>query len=280
MGGTSEFWQFFTPLLFAIDYIPFPATWDGDTRSAQKEQESLQAFETLLSDNPDSYAAIIVEPLVQGAAGMRMCSTGYLKQLVDLARRHQVLVIYDEVMTGFGRTGDWFASTRSDTKPDILCLSKGLTGGFLPLALTLSSEEIYQAFYADDFEKALFHSHSYTGNPIACAAANASFALLSQNQAAFGTMENTHKALIDKWITPHPRLHQSRVLGTIAAFDVISDNDSYFNSIGQKLKKAFIERNMLIRPLGGTLYLLPPYCITPDELELAYRTISDVCLNV
>jgi adenosylmethionine-8-amino-7-oxononanoate aminotransferase len=280
MGGTSEFWRFFTPLLFAIDYIPFPATWDGDTTTETKEKESLVALEALLSESPDSYAAIIVEPLVQGAAGMRMCTAAFLRQLVDLARRYEVLVIYDEVMTGFGRTGDWFASTRSDTAPDILCLSKGLTGGFLPLALTLATEEIYQAFYADAFEKALFHSHSYTGNPIACAAANASFALLLQNQDSFRRMEQTHKTLIGKWITQHPKLHQARVMGTIAAFDMISDNESYFNAIGQTLKKAFIERNILVRPLGSTLYLLPPYCITDDELDFAYRTISAVCLEV
>jgi len=280
MGGSSEFWNFFKPLLFGIDWIPFPATWDGDTDIELKERDSLDAMETLLAENPGSYAAIIVEPLVQGAAGMHMCSELFLKKLIELAHRHEVLVIYDEVMTGFGRTGDWFACTRSGTAPDILCLSKGLTGGFLPLALTLSTDQIYQAFYSDSFEKALFHSHSYTGNPIACAAANASFSLLMQNQQLFRTMEQVHKTLIDRWIAPHPRLRHARVTGTIAAFDLISDNASYFNTIGQKLTKSFLERNILIRPLGATLYLLPPYCVTSDELDLAYRTISEVCLEV
>jgi adenosylmethionine---8-amino-7-oxononanoate aminotransferase len=280
MGGTSEFWHFFKPLLFGIDCVPFPATSDGDKEIELKERQSLKAMAELLAENPGSYAAIIIEPLVQGAAGMRMCSARFLQEMIDLAHHHEVLVIYDEVMTGFGRTGDWFASTKSKTAPDILCLSKGLTGGFLPLALTLSTEEIYQAFYADAFEKALFHSHSYTGNPIACAAANASFSLLMQNQNLFRTMEQVHKRLIDRWIAQHPKLHQARVSGTIAAFDLITNSSSYFNTIGQALKKAFIDRNLLIRPLGPTIYLLPPYCITSEELELAYRTISEVCLEV
>jgi adenosylmethionine---8-amino-7-oxononanoate aminotransferase len=279
MGGSSEFWSFFTPLLFEIDCVPFPSTWSGDIEIERKEHKALSAFKRLLDENPNSYAALIIEPLIQGAAGMRMCREVFLKQLIELAHQYGVLVIYDEVMTGFGRTGDWFACTRSNTEPDIMCLSKGLTGGFLPLALTLATEKVYQAFYDDALENALYHSHSYTGNPIACAAANASFVLLSQNQSAFRSMEQTHQTLVNKWIANHPKLVQSRVKGTIAAFEFDSGNESYFNPIAKKLRATFLERNMFIRPIGKTIYLLPPYCITTDELELAYRTISEVCLE-
>jgi len=280
MGGTSTFWKPFSPLMFEVDCIPFPATWDGDIDVTEKENQSLHALHSLLSQGDERYAAIILEPLIQGVGGMRICREDFLRRLLQIAHEFELLVIYDEVMTGFGRTGDWFACTKSATEPDILCLSKGLTGGFLPLALTLASEKIYQAFYADETNRAFFHSHSYTGNPIACAAANASFSLLSHNQEAFRNMESTHRALIDKWIKGNPIFYNARAKGTIAAFEVVSADTSYYADISRKLKRIFVERGLLLRPIGNTVYLLPPYCITRDELEFAYEIISEVCTEL
>ncbi len=278
IGGTSPFWQSYSPFLFEIDSIPYPATWKGDKAILEKEDEALSALEKLLTKS-EEYAGIVIEPLVQGAAGMRMARPQFLQALEQLAKKNDLLLIYDEVMTGFGRTGDWFACQKSKTNPDILCLSKGLTGGFLPLALTITSEKIYQAFYDDDLHKALFHSHSYNGNPIACAAANASLKLLEENPKQFMNMESVHEKLMDEWISKTPSLTRARICGTIAAFDLESKNtNGYFDANSSVLRQKFIERGFLIRPLGNTIYLLPPYCITESQLSAVYQAIHEVSM--
>jgi adenosylmethionine-8-amino-7-oxononanoate aminotransferase len=200
-GGSSTFWNNFKRLMFDIDVVPFPETWQGDDAITEKEQACLRELSSLLQREPNSYAGIIIEPLVQGAAGMRVCRAEFLQRLRMLANQFGVLLIFDEVMTGFGRTGDWFASTRADCTPDIICLSKGITGGFLPLSVTVCTEGIYGAFLADELDKALFHSHSYTANPIACAAANASMRLLEQSEQTFRGFESRHRALMEKHIS-------------------------------------------------------------------------------
>jgi adenosylmethionine---8-amino-7-oxononanoate aminotransferase len=276
-GARAGFSDLFTPLLFEVDFIPFPATYDNDDLIDQKEEQSLLALKTLLDSNPSNYAGLIIEPLLQGAGGMRTCRAQFLDQLQKLAKLYELPVIYDEVMVGFGRTGDWFACTKAGTNPDIICLSKGLTGGFLPMAITCCSEEIYQAFYSDELPKAFLHGHSYTGNPLACAAANASFDLLENNQQSFMNMESLHRKFIDKHLAAIDKIKEMRTCGTIAAFEVVSDNsDGYFNSLGQRFKEDFLELGFLIRPLGNTIYLMPPYCITSDELERAYQAIAQV----
>jgi adenosylmethionine-8-amino-7-oxononanoate aminotransferase len=280
VGQSSDFWRPFKALLFEIDSIPFPATWISDKDAEEKEAESLAALASLIKKSPDSYAAIIVEPLVQGAAGMRMSTTRYLGKLERFAKEHNLLVIYDEVMTGFGRTGDWFACRKANTQPDILCLSKGLTGGFLPMALTLASENIFQAFYDDVWEKAFFHSHSYSGNPITCAAAVASMKLLHERKDTYTGKEQLHLKLIEKYIEDHPRFTRARVCGTIAAFDLKFEEESgYFASVSPRLRARFMDRGFVIRPIGNTIYLLPPYCITREELESAYKIINELCLE-
>jgi adenosylmethionine-8-amino-7-oxononanoate aminotransferase len=200
-----------------------------------------------------------------------------LQAIAQVARHFNVLLIYDEVMTGFGRTGELFASVKSATKPDILCLSKGLSGGCLPIAVTMASEDIYQAFWRDEPDKAFFHSHSYTGNPLACAVSVASLELLEQNPNVYQGMEKLHRQYLNQWLSNHPKLERIRTCGTIAAMDVKTESVSgYFNDIAPVLKARFLEAGFLLRPLGNTLYLMPPYCISPDELESIYRVIRQV----
>jgi adenosylmethionine---8-amino-7-oxononanoate aminotransferase len=280
-GGSSAFWTHFRPLMFDIDTIPFPATFENDRNQAASEQASLDALQKLLSSCGEQYAAIIIEPLVQGAAGMRMCSERYLQQLEQLARKHGVLLIFDEVMTGFGRTGDWFACTKSKTSPDLICLSKGITGGFLPLAVTVATEKIYQAFFADELEKAFFHSHSYTGNPIACAAGVASMRLLERNAGIFQTWEPRYRRLWSKYLAELPIAVHPRFCGTLFAFDLDVRNESgYFGEIGPRLRAQFLERGLLLRPLGNTIYLMPPYCTDDSTLESVFNTIRDVAASI
>lgn len=280
IGSSSTWWQTFHPLLFEIDIVRFPATFDGDKQVEIKEKETLDKIEFLFSENCDRYAGIFIEPLIQGAGGMRMCRPQFLQALEQIARQFEVLLIYDEVMTGFGRTGEFFACNKSATTPDILCLSKGLSGGCLPLAVTVATEAIYQEFYSDEGAKAFYHGHSYTGNPLACATAVTSLNLLEENPEAFQTMETLHRRYLEKWLQGHPRIEKMRVCGTIAAMEIITEEtDGYFNTIGSVLRSRFLEAGFLLRPLGNTLYLMPPYCITPDELESVYEVISRVIGN-
>jgi adenosylmethionine---8-amino-7-oxononanoate aminotransferase len=185
-------------------------------------------------------------------------------------------LIFDEVMTGFGRTGDWFACIKANVQPDIICLSKGITGGFLPLAATICTEAIYQAFYSDDPTKTLYHGHSYTANPLGCAAGLASLKLMTENAAVFQQMEAKHRQHFTA-LQGHPRLEKLRTTGTIAAMDMVTDKGTgYLSQVGLEIRKQAIERGILLRPLGNVLYLMPPYCITDAELASVYQTIAAI----
>lgn len=280
-GGSSAFWNKYRGLMFPIETVPFPAISDDDPDQESIELKAIESLSALLQTNPEKYAAIIIEPLVQGAAGMRMCSPAFLKELRAVASQYGVLLIFDEVMTGFGRTGDWFATTKSSVEPDILCLSKGITGGFLPLSVTICTERIYEAFLDEKLEKALFHSHSYTANPIACAAAVASLKLLHANQNNFRDMENRHRLLMERFLSDVPNIKNTRHCGTIVAFDVETGESShYFNATGPALRAAFLDAGLLLRPLGNTVYLMPPYCISDEALEHVYSTIRDIVTSL
>ncbi len=287
VGRSSPFWKPFQHLMFETDMLPFPETFDGDgdDNVERKEKEALAAFYACVDAYPQSHAALIIEPLVQGVGGMRMCRPIFLQQLEKAARELGVIIIYDEVMTGFGRTGDWFACTKANTAPDLICLSKGITGGFLPLAATIATEEIFSAFYSDEAGKTFLHGHSYTANPLACAAALASLDLLEANPAAFQSAEQRHREKAHKYLEKYLQndladqqiVRHARFCGDIAAFDVTtSDGNSYFDQVGQVLRQKFIERGVLIRPLGNTVYLMPPYCITDAQLDSVYLNIQQV----
>lgn len=279
-GRTSPFWQPFESMLFQVDTIPFPTTYENDGEVQNKEELSLNKLESYLQKQAQNYAAIIIEPLIQGAAGMRMCRSQFLYRLQLIAKQFGIPLIYDEVMTGFGRTGEWFACVKSNTQPDIICLSKGITGGFLPLSATIVTENIFDKFYSDDIQKTFFHGHSYTANPLACAAAIASFKLLEDNPEQFRRFEKLHRKKTNEYlqtIADAKKIRQIRFCGTVVAFDInIEENTNYFASIGTLLKEAFLKRNLLIRPLGNTVYLMPPYCIEEGQLDNVYRTLKDV----
>jgi adenosylmethionine---8-amino-7-oxononanoate aminotransferase len=276
IGRGSSWWQPFRPLMFNTELVPFPATFDHDPQVESKEAQVLDQLTRLLKQRGDRYAGIFIEPLVQGAGGMRMCRPQFLQSLAELARQFNLLLIYDEVMTGFGRTGELFACLKSATVPDLICLSKGLSGGCLPLSVTVATEQIYQAFYSDDPAQTFYHGHSYTGNPLACATGVTSLTMLEQNPQAYQGLEIEHRRCLEQ-LCDHPLVEQIRTCGTIAAFEVKTNSASgYFNAIASILKARFLEEGLLLRPLGNTLYLMPPYCITPAELASVYQTIRRV----
>jgi adenosylmethionine-8-amino-7-oxononanoate aminotransferase len=275
-GERSIFTDVFKDWMFDVEVIPYPETWIGDAERANKEDKVIEHLEGLLAKYPEKYAGILMEPLVQGAGGMRMCSEEFLQKIHWSNRQFDTLLIFDEVMTGFGRTGDFFACKRAQVEPDIICLSKGITGGFMPLSITVSSDEIFESFNSKDPIKTFWHGHSYTGNPLGCAAGIASWKLLKENAPVFKGMEAIHTKHLAK-LADHPRLERLRVKGTIAAMDIINEEEGgYLNSVAAKIKKECIDHGLLLRPLGNVLYLMPPYCVTEDELDMIYEKIEEL----
>lgn len=275
VGERSLFTQVFTDLLFAVEFIPFPETYLGDDTIEAKETKILAQLTQLLEQYPDRYAGIIVEPLVQGAGGMRMCRVEFIQKLVAVCHQFGTLVIFDEVMTGFGRTGDWFACLKASVKPDIICLAKGLTGGFLPLAVTVCTEQIYQAFFNDNPLKTLYHGHSYTANPLGCAAALASWELMQESAPIFAGLEQIHLQFFEN-LKSKSYLEKLRITGTIAAMDIVTNKPGYLNQISLKIRQRALEKELFLRPLGQVLYILPPYCISDRELALIYHNIEEI----
>jgi adenosylmethionine---8-amino-7-oxononanoate aminotransferase len=257
----------FNPFLFDVKRIPIP--------SKENIESVKQQFTAIAKDN--NAAAFIFEPLVQGAAGMLMYEAQYLDELIALSNEHNIICIADEVMTGFGRTGNNFAIEYLTNKPDIICLSKGITGGFMPLGVTISTQKIYNAFYADDKMKTFFHGHSYTGNPVACAAANASMQLLTSDKCRqqIQFISSAHNAFAES-ITDHPFVKEVRQQGTIIAIELnTGDNTSYFNNIQSTAYQYYLSKGIFLRPLGNIVYIMPPYCITEGELQKVYSVIFD-----
>jgi adenosylmethionine-8-amino-7-oxononanoate aminotransferase len=222
---------------------------------------------------------VIVEPLVQGAGGMRMCRPSFLQRVREVTRRHDVLLVFDEVMTGFGRTGARFACDRAGVEPDIMCLAKGLTGGFLPLAATVASAGVYESFVGGGPSGTLWHGHSYTANPLGCAAALASLDLLEQSAGAFRGMEEHHRGFLDT-LDDLP-VQRRRVTGTIVAFDLVTPGSGgYFDPVATRLKERAPDRGLLLRPLGNTVYLMPPYCLTDEERSEVYESVEELVREV
>lgn len=276
-GRGSGFFEAFAPLLFPVQRIPYPDTWDDDPQRDAKEAHALQQLDAVIAEQGREIAALIVEPLVQGAAGMRMCRAEFLRALELRLRDAGILLIFDEVMTGFGRTGDWFACRKSGVTPDLICLSKGLTGGFLPLSVTVADDRIFDAFLDDDFDRAFIHGHSFTANPLGCAAALASLDLMERDGTwqRIGAIEAAHRVGLDR-LKSHPRVHRTRLTGTIAALEIRGAGEGYNAAVGPRLKAEMLSRGLLLRPLGNVLYLLPPYCVEAEELETVYGVIETV----
>jgi len=266
VGERGMFTDPFAPYLFDVSFIDFPTT--------DNQQAVLAQFKNLLAT--DEVGAFIFEPLVQGAGGMRMYSPEFLDVLIREAQAHDVICIADEVFTGFGRTGKLFASHHLQHQPDILAISKGITGGTLALGVTSCSQKIVSAFATSAFDKTFFHGHSYTANPIACAAANASFRLLMREscQEQIRMIGNEHASFRDK-VKGHKNVKAARSLGTILAIELnTAEGSSYANALRKTIYPYFLERDILLRPLGNTIYVLPPYVITPRELRSIYGAIE------
>lgn len=281
MGRSSGFFEAWDRMMFPVSTLPYPATWDGDPDPEAAEKLAMAALDRALSEQGGRLSALIVEPLIQGAGGMRMCRPEFLQALVARCRSAGVLVIFDEVMTGFGRTGAHFACVKAGVTPDMVCLSKGLTGGFLAMSLTVCRESIFREFLGDDLTRAFLHGHSYTANPLGCAAGIASLDLLTapECQQRIASIKDIHHTRLAD-LTARHAIAKPRITGTIAAFDVASNDTGYGAGIGKVLKKAFLERGLLLRPLGNVLYLLPPYCITDSELHHSWDMIDEVLSGI
>jgi adenosylmethionine-8-amino-7-oxononanoate aminotransferase len=256
----------FEPLFFHVDFLDFP--------TIEKEKELLTKAHELLKTN--EFAALIVEPLVQGSAGMRMYRPEFLDELVRIAKKHKTLVIFDEVMTGWGRTGKWFALDHIQEIPDIVCLSKGLTGGVLPLGLTVATKGIFNAFLSDEKRKAFLHGHSFTGNPLACAAACASIDIM-ESQKTWESIEriSSRNQHFLQEIRNHSTVKDARCIGTILAIEInVSNESSYFNSMRDEAYHFFLENGLWIRPLGNVIFVNPPYCLTHSEQNRIFAILK------
>ena len=267
VSDRGAFTKSFHDYLFDVLFIPPP--FKGN------ENNCLQQFENAIAQN--DIAAFIYEPLVMGAGGMLMYEPQHLELLLQKAKSKNIICIADEVMTGFYRTGKLFASEYCEMKPDIICLSKGLTGGTMAMGITACAQFIFDAFYDDDKMKAFYHGHSYTANPLACAVANASLDLieLSTFSEQINRIVNTHQEFALK-IKDHPKIQNCRQTGTIIAFDIASTNETnYFNSLRDRMYDYFISKGILLRPLGNTIYIMPPYCMKEEELNKVYKSILE-----
>ncbi len=271
-GSRGLFSKPFDAKLFSVTHLPFP--------EKNREEKTITALQKEIKRG--KIAAFIYEPLVQGAAGMRIYSPKVLEKILRLLRKENILLIADEVMTGFGRTGNFFASESCATKPDLLCLSKGITGGFLPMGVTAVSKKIVNAFATPDRTKTFFHGHSYTANPLACAAAVASLKLLTQKTCRDSreAIHQAHRKFINE-MQGHSSLKNLRVCGTILAMEFALESHEpkskqpkdYLSPLRDRLYRFFISQGVLLRPIGSTVYVLPPYVIRKTELAKIHSVL-------
>ena len=266
VGARGVFNRAYEPLLFDVETIPFPAVGF--------EQKTVDALERACRNGA---AAFIVEPLILGAGGMLIYPAATLSEMRRVCERHGVIFIADEVMTAWGRTGTLLACEQAGVVPDILCLSKGLTGGAVPLAVTMATESIFAAHYGPERSRMFFHSSSYTANPIACAAANANLAIWREEPvlARIADLERRQTERLAA-LDAIPTIANARQLGTVTAVEIGSDA-GYLSELAPRLLGFFRQQNLLLRPLGNTVYVMPPYCISDADLDAIYEAISEGC---
>lgn len=265
-SGITFFTEAFQGSLINVIRIPVP-TKGNESKSKEALQNAIQSSEC---------AAFIFEPLVQGAAGMVMYEPEILDELIFVCKLHNVFTIADEVMTGFGKTGKTFACDYLTRKPDMMCLSKALTGGTIPMAITTFSQEIFNGFLDEDTNKALFHGHTFTANPTGCAAALASLQLL-QSAAIQEDIQRINQSHLrfQARVKSHSKIKTTRVLGVIFALEIVTETqESYYGTLRNKLYNYFIENGIILRPVGNTVYILPPYIITENQLEKVYQVVE------
>lgn len=250
----------FADVVLKVDRISVPTD--------ENINEVVASFKQILAS--DEVACFVFEPLVQGANCMRIHKANHLDKLIALAQEYNAVCVADEVMTGFGKTGTYFASDRLEYKPDVLCLSKALTGGMVPMGLTTCTQKIYDAFYADEIAKGFFHGHTYSANPIACASVIASVELLQSDEIQQGIrlIEKGHQQFVEE-MHNHSKVKEIRTLGVILAIDLDLEIDRYGKD-RNAIFSHFMSKGIFLRPLGNTLYIVPPYIITKEELEFLY----------
>jgi adenosylmethionine-8-amino-7-oxononanoate aminotransferase len=265
-SGISFYTQAFEGMFIDVVRIPVPIKG--------QEQESYNALKNVIKNH--NCAGFIFEPLVQGAAGMVMYEPQPLDELIQICKENNVLTIADEVMTGFGKTGKTFACDYIKEQPDMLCLSKALTGGTIPMAITTFTQDIFDAFYDEDINKALFHGHTFTANPTGCAAALASLLLLQTQEMQDNIARvNARHLEFQKHIASHPKVTTTRVLGVIFALEIQTESaTSYYGTLRNKLYYFFIENGIILRPVGNIVYILPPYIITDEQLQKVYQVVE------
>jgi adenosylmethionine-8-amino-7-oxononanoate aminotransferase len=278
VGADSGFVTAFSAMRFPVLRVPSAHCYRcpvGKMR-ATCAIDCLEPLARLLEQRHDEIAAIIAEPLLQGAGGMIVHPVEFLRGLRELTSKYDVLLIADEVLTGFGRCGRMFACELAGISPDIICLSKGLTGGFLPLAATAATRRIYESFCATDRSRTFFHGHSYTANPLGCAAANASLQIFETEPVfeRIAAIEKVHRERAPL-LREHPAVGDVRMIGTIAAIELKDDVPGYFSSMRPFLYDFYVQRGMLLRPLGNVVYVLPPYVISEAELHGVYDVIGE-----
>lgn len=274
LGARGVFSRPHEVLCFDVLRMPSPAV---------DAEQCISELKELLAENQNEIAAVMIEPLIQGAGGIKFYSADVLDEITRTARAAGAFMIFDEVMTGFGRTGTMFAYQQCQEKPDIITLAKGITAGFLPMGATLASQEIFDAFYAADRAKMLFHSTSYTGNALACAAAAENLRVWRDEKTdeKLSAINSYHQKFL-----PNLKVSNPRICGTIAAFE-ISNGDmlnqhvpvaDYLADIGPRLQEFCLARGVLLRPLGNTVYIMPPYCASEMDLQACYHILSEFLL--
>jgi adenosylmethionine---8-amino-7-oxononanoate aminotransferase len=263
----SVFTAPFRDYLFEVIFIETPTP------------ENIAQVRATISGHAREIACFIYEPLLQAAGGMRIYEAALLDELLDEARQNDILCIADEVLTGFGRTGKLFAGAYLRNKADIICLSKGLTGGTMALGVTAATEHIFQAFLSDDKRKTLFHGHSFTANPLACSASLASLDLLLQEDclARIQQISRRHQTFLET-LRSFPIVKNARSLGTVLAFEINTGKDEYVNAIGPAITREALAAGIYLRPLGNTVYMMPPYCMTEKEMDQVYSFLVH-CIN-
>ena len=280
VGDIPLYRRVYAPLLSEALFAPSPDAYLAETgeSAAARAAHAADALAALFDQHRGEICALIVEPRLQCAGGMRMHDPSYLTRVRQLCDAHGVFLIADEIAVGFGRTGPMFASQESGVMPDLMCLSKGLTGGFLPLAAVLATQDIYDAFLDDSRERAFLHSHSYTGNPLACAAALATLDIFEQDDVlARNRVTATKMTALAAPFASHPQVADVRQAGMVVAFELTRGGDKRApfpaqQRVGLKAYRAALERGVVLRPLGDVLYWMPPYCIDDTQLELLAET--------
>jgi len=268
VSGRSVFTHPFQDMLFETLFLPCP--------EPDMLEQSLEMLHSYAAKG--DIAAFIFEPLLLGSGGMIMYSPKYLDAILRVAKTYDILLIADEVLTGFGRTGSMFAMDSCEVKPDMICLSKGLTAGFMPMGITSARAEVYAVFHQEDRMKTLFHGHSFTANPLACAAALANLEIFEQEQTLLkiDAIAKCHESAVTRFQN-HPGVQSARYCGVVFALTIADrpELSGYLSHLGPAMYAWFLNKGLLLRPLGNVLYILPPYCITADELRIAYDAIEE-----